>query len=307
MSNGAFYSEDFRTFLCRYDACIDLVVTSPPYVDARTPEAYGLDAPWTVQDDRDLGDALFAALRPGGTAIVNVGSPVRRWRKGHSTERGLEPARWLIDLADRVGFTIRDVLTYGRMGLPGEYAGRFRNDWEPVLWLERPGGKPTFDKTTLDAPSLARPGGIASSRKADGTMSVRIQSGDAVERGIKRRGTVWDYGNVGNAHSATPVMEATKHPAAFPIAFARDAVLCFSRAGDLVADPFCGRGTVAVVCKKYGRRSVNGDLGKSIEGRPWAEIAADMYKTACEHDTGSPVGAGRLSSPYSFYTEWVRG
>ena len=77
--NAEFHSEDFRTFLRRYDASVDLIVTSPPYVDARTPKAYGLDTPWTVQDGRDLGEAMFAALRPGGTAIVNVGSPIRHW------------------------------------------------------------------------------------------------------------------------------------------------------------------------------------------------------------------------------------
>ena len=278
--NAEFHSEDFRTFLGRYSATIDLIVTSPPYVDARTPKAYGLDAPWTVQDGRDLGEAMFAALRPGGTAIVNVGSPIRHWRKGHSTERGLEPARWLIDLADRVGFTVRDVLTFGRMGLPGAYAGRFRNDWEPVLWLERPGGTPTFDKTPLDSPAQWQVGGTITQRKADGSLVARIHSGGAVERGVKRRGTVWDYGNVGHAHSATPAMEAVNHPAAFPLAFARDAVLCFSKAGDLVADPFCGRGTVAVACKRNGRRTVNGDLGKTTAGRPWSEIAAEMYEAA---------------------------
>lgn len=98
---------------------------------------------------------MFAALRPGGTAIVVVGSPVRAWRKGHATERGLEPWRWLLDLVDRVGFTCRDHLVYERLGLPGAYTGRFRNDWEPMLWLEKPGGVPTFDKGPLDTPAMA--------------------------------------------------------------------------------------------------------------------------------------------------------
>lgn len=276
--NAEFHSEDFRTFLGRYSATIDLIVTSPPYVDARTPKAYGLDAPWTVQDGRDLGDAMFAALRPGGTAIVNVGSPIRHWRKGHSTERGLEPARWLIDLADRVGFTVRDVIAFERIGLPGAYSGRFRNDWEPVLWLEKPGGKATFDKDPLNEIAVdATRRGKVNQRRADGVMVERERSGYAVENGIKRRGTVWEY-NV--KPGASPGLDEQKHPACFPIKLATDAVLCFSKAGDLVADPFCGRGTVAVACKRNERRTVNGDLGKTTEGRPWSEIAAEMYEAA---------------------------
>lgn len=276
MMQRDFHHEDFRVFLARFSASADLIVTSPPYVDARTAGAYGVADAWTVQDDRDLGDAMFAALRPGGTALVVIGSPVRRWRKGHGTERGLEPVRWLLDLVDRVGFTCRDVLAFGRLGLPGAYAGRFRNDYEPMLWLEKPGGEPAFDKTPLDGKALYKYSGSASSRLNDGTMQTRVVSGVAVENGIKRRGTVWEYGSVGKSHSAPAAMEAADHPAVYPLALAEDAVACFTRAGDLVLDPFSGRGTTALACAKLGRRFAGGDLGTNKDGRPWADVAAEI-------------------------------
>ena len=279
----SFYREDFRNFLTRFDACADLIVTSPPYVDARSPEAYGVDKPWTVQDDRELGDAMFRALRPGGTAFVVVGSPVRKWRKGHGTERGLEPVRWLLDLVDRVGFTCPDVLIFGRLGLPGAYTGRFRNDFEPVLWLQKPGGEPTFDKGPLDgAATMDYKGKISTGRNEDGSIRRRIASGDAAERGVKRRGTVWEYGNVGRSHSAPPVMEAADHPAAYPLKLAEDAVACFSRPGDLVLDPFSGRGTTALACARLGRRFAGGDLGTARDGRPWADVAAELVAKLAE-------------------------
>lgn len=271
-----FYEEDFRMFLARCrTGPADLIVTSPPYVGARTPGAYGLTAPWTPEDARELGDAMYAALRPGGTAIVVVGAPVRSWRSGHRTERGLEPVRWLLDLTDRVGFTARDVMAFERIGLPGAYAGRFRNDWEPILWLERPGGVATFDKGPLDGPA-ADPGrrGKASGRRDDGVVVARERSGDAVERGIKRRGTVWPY-NV--KPGASPGLDDLDHPASFPITLARDAVACFSRVGDLVIDPFCGRGTVGVACRTLGRRHAGGDLGRSSKGVAWASVAQTSW------------------------------
>ena len=48
--------------------------------------------------------------------------------------------------------------------------------------------------------------------------------------------------------------------AMFPISFARKAVLGFSRPGDLVVDPFCGRGTVPYVATLYGRDGVGCDV-----------------------------------------------
>ena len=66
----------------------DLFAFSPPYCDART---YGANVNWTDADYAALGDAVFAALKPGGHALVNVDAPVREWRKGFGTERGFHP------------------------------------------------------------------------------------------------------------------------------------------------------------------------------------------------------------------------
>lgn len=221
---------------------------------------------------------MFAALRPGGTALVVVGSPVRAWRKGHRTERGMQPVRWLADLADRVGFTVRDVLTFQRIGLPGAYVGRFRNDWEPMFWLERPGPSPAFDKDPLDEPAVSpERRGPTNVRRADGTMATRERSGDAVERGVKRKGTTWTY-NV--KPGASPGLDALGHPASFPIKLARDAVACFSRLGDLVVDPFCGRGTVGAACRQLGRRHAGGDLGVAPSSQSWADVAKGVWDGA---------------------------
>lgn len=276
-----FHHEDFRVFLARFRGIVDLIVTSPPYVGARTPAAYGVAEPWTPQDDRDLGDAMFAALRPGGTAFVVIGSPVRTWRKGHRTERGLEPVRWLLDLVDRVGFTCRDVLAFHRHGVVGEYRGRFRGDFEPILWLERPGGTPTFDKGPLDVPvSTATESRMlrltrSNDRNPDGTKRIRVRSGYAMEHGVARRGTVWHY-RAGKNSSAPSMMEDVGHPAPFPLQLAEDAVACFAHDGDLVVDPFVGRGTTALACARMGRRFVGGDLGTDKSGRPWSDVARDV-------------------------------
>lgn len=269
---------DFRDILKRVaDAggC-DLIFTSPPYCDARTAGAYGTERDWTEADYRDLGDLVKAALKPGGWAIVNVDAPVREWRKGYGTERGFHAWRLMLDWAERVGLRVPDRLAFGRMGIIGEYKGRFRNDWEPLLWFQRVGAPGYFDKGAVDERAVYGSNKTTCTGfNPDGSVRNRRKSGDAVERGIKRRGTLWEYGSVGANHSGSDVLAKTGHPARFPLRLARDVVACFSAPGALVCDPFLGSGTTAVACARLGRAFVGGDTGRAPDGRPWAEVALE--------------------------------
>ena len=56
---------------------VRLIVTSPPYPDARTPEQYGATFDTTLEGYGRLGDAVFDALMPGGGCALNIDGPVR--------------------------------------------------------------------------------------------------------------------------------------------------------------------------------------------------------------------------------------
>jgi hypothetical protein len=132
----------------------------------------------------------------------------------------------------------------------------------------------------------------SSGRDATGAIvNVRQRGGDAIERGIARRGTFWDYGNTGKGNTGSDVLEQTGHPARFPLRLARDVVACFSAPGALVCDPFLGSGTTAVACAQLGRAFMGGDAGHAPDGRPWAEVALE-----CVGRDGQPrpiaVGGG---------------
>ena len=249
----------------------DLVATSPPYCDART---YGAGVSWTDADYAALGDAVFAALKPGGHALINVDAPVREWRKGFGTERGFHPWRLMLDWAERVGFRVPDRLAFGRMGLPGAYGGRFRNDWEPLLWFQKPGAEGWFDRSHMQASAKhgAYSGGSNRSATADGWIDD-VWGGDCAERGVTNRGSLWDYGPCGNGHTGAPDIEAENHPARWPFKLAEDIVRCFCPPDGLVVDPFCGAGTTGAAAIAHGRRFVGGDLYVNEKGEPWASVA----------------------------------
>lgn len=258
----------------------DLILTSPPYADART---YGAAVSWTMADYQRLGDAVKPALKPGGHCLMVLDAPVREWRPGYGTERGFLPWLVMLDWAERVGLRVPDRLAYGRGGTVGEYRGRFRNDWEPLLWFQRTGADGFFDRWPLARKTEAFAGHLASNRRPDGWYQ-RDMTGRAAAEGWAHRGTLWQYGHVGNGHDIQG--EDTDHPARFFSGFAEDAVRCFCPPGGLVVDPFSGSGTSAVAAAKHGRRFLGGDLlTRPSDGKPWAEVAMERVRAATAQQT----------------------
>ena len=265
---------DFRDTLAAVAGQADLVLCSPPYADART---YGMDCNWTDADYAALGDAVFAALKPGGHALINVDAPVREWRKGFGTERGFHPWRMMLDWAERVGFRVPDRLAFGRRSVPGDTAGRFQNEWEPLLWFQRPGGQPFLDKCAIKAPAPRR-----QINKTDGRTAAResghISKGIGEIEGLHPT-TLWHIGNA--ASSGAPDIEAENHPARWPYKLAEDIVRCFCPPDGLAVDPFVGAGTSAVAALEHGRRFHGGDLGvrqfdpakPHLDAVPWVQVA----------------------------------
>tara|TARA_R110000868_G_scaffold222554_1_gene474414 strand:- start:45 stop:632 length:588 start_codon:yes stop_codon:yes gene_type:complete len=177
----------------------------------------------------------------------------------------------MLDWAERVGFRVPDRLAFGRDGLPGAYGGRFRNDWEPLIWFQRPSNEDGyFGKDAISEPTKSPRGRVFKTfgRSTDGSMVKEWTTPyDSVQRG-----TAWEYGNVGTG--GAPDIEDQDHPARWPYRLARDIVVCFCPPGGLVVDPFVGAGTTAAAAIAEGRRFVGGDLGaRQGDGVPWVTVA----------------------------------
>jgi len=257
---------DFRATLAAANGQAALIATSPPYPSgART--CYG-QLKW--QDYQDLGDAVKAALLPGGHCLLNLSAPVRQMRDGHGTERDPMPFRVLLDWIDRVGLTAPDTLAFGRQGWPGIFPGRFRCDWEPLLWFRRPGTPLPIhvDRLWVPTDSYRSP---CSGREPGGEI-VRTKERRTVEAG-RNPGTYWGYGPVGGQQTGDLDLEAQGHPARWPYKLAADIVACFSGVGDLVIDPFLGGGTTLCTACDGDRRFLGGDLSPE-----WALKSAELAK-----------------------------
>ncbi len=168
--------------------------------------------------------------------------------------QSVTPYRVICEFAALSGWQFRQFLAYGRGGIPGNTAGWFRRDHEPLLVFVRDGAKQVCEKDRI-AKRAAKPSGSGrTKRTADGRL-VRSVSLGSVDSDKCHRGSVWWYANTG----VNDPSGRTGHPATFAEAFALDAVNVWSNPGDLVVDPFAGSATVGRACIDLGRRFVGSE------------------------------------------------
>lgn len=249
----------------------DLVLTSPPYPDARSDAQYGAIFDTTVAGYHRLGSAVFDALKPGGVCVLNIDGPVRVWRPeiGES-ERSMIAWEVAIDWAKTIGFRYIDHVAYGRDGFPTSAGPRWRSGWEPVHVFSRPGAEPYFDPWAYTRPAkYAGATTVATGSRCKGER--RAVAMKPAEQGDRRRLMSCERWPV---HQATTDRE---HPAPFSCEFADAMVLCYSPPDGLVCDPFVGSGTVALACHRHGRRFIGGDLGhRERDVRRWVDIVNEQ-------------------------------
>jgi hypothetical protein len=269
---------------CEAIGGVDLIVTSPPYPDAR-PGQYGGDAShdFTWPDYQRLGDHVARALKPGGFAAVNIDGPVRTLRPEVGSERSLIAFKLAIDWAERVGLRYVEHCAYVRDGAPGLFGDRWRSGWEPVHVFQRPGAAGHFDVKGLQLPAIqaGMVHGHSRSRSADGFRGNLKGIITAATKGLTT--AVQGFINCGTTDQS--------HPAPFGDWLSDAFVLCYSPPGGLVCDPFMGSGTVALSCARNGRNVIGGDLGaRESDGRRWADIALERAMAIVDPAQGSLFG-----------------
>lgn len=251
------------------DASVRLLLTSPPYDNAREYEGTVRDG--DAVDFAAIADFAIRVLVPGGTLAMVLDGAV------NDGVLSVTPFRVICEWAMRPEWVLNQVLAYGRMGQPGAYAGRFRRDHEPLIVFRKPGpyvvNKDVIATRAMHRKTAADYDGVA--RRRDGTMQRATH--DRTLRDVRHRGSVWDYGPVGHGHD--PSSDAG-HPATFAERFALDAVAVWSNPGDLVCDPFSGSGTVAVACAALGRRFVGAERVPKYHAESLARVERKQAQPA---------------------------
>ena len=239
------------------DACVALVVTSPPYFAGKAYEEemgqghIPADYVAYLEMLRDVFRECVRVLEPGGRIAVNVAN------LGRKPYRSLAADVTAI-LQDDLGLLLRGEIVWVKgKGATGSTAwGSFQSAANPVLrdLSERIviASKGRFDR------AVGRPERTRRGLPHENTISK--------EEFMEATLDVW--------HIAPESAERVGHPAPFPVDLPGRCIRLYTYIDDVVLDPFMGSGTTAVAAVQNGRRFLGVETDPSYVALAEQRIAA---------------------------------
>jgi site-specific DNA-methyltransferase (adenine-specific) len=242
------------------DGSVDLTVTSPPYDNLRTYNGSLND--WTPAKWKAIIVELYRITKYGGVVVWVVGDATI---KGSETGTSFRQALHAIEC----GFLLHDTMIFKKKNpIPQIYRKRYTNEFEYMFILSK-GPVTTNNPLFIDCTGA----GLNTGYK---NYSKGVQVRKTISRPIKDqkiRANIWEYG-IGPSGGATK-----GHPAAFPLALARDHIISWSNPGDTVFDPFLGSGTTGVAAARTGRNFIGIERDENYFAIAQARIDATKPET----------------------------
>jgi len=240
---------DCRDVLKTYEGLVDLIVTSPPYADARRKHYDGIHPNNYEEWFLSFHDPFFSALKADGSLIINIKDKVVNGVRHRFVWRTIEA------LCERGWYAIDDYLWHKTNPMPGYWPTRLRDGWEYCFHLAK-SRRPFFDSDAVRKPigdwvesRLRRLGENDLSRH----NSVNASGfGRDISRWVGKQTVL-----PSNVISLALVGKNQGHPAVFPVDLPLFFIKLLCPEGGLVVDPFAGSGTTGIAAAlSLGRGSV---------------------------------------------------
>jgi len=239
---------DSREELKAYEGQTDLIVTSPPYADARHKHYDSVHPDEFADWFMTFHEPFWNALKPSGSLVINIKDKVVggvRHRYVWHTIEALSNAGWLC---------IEDYLWHKTNPMPGYWPTRLRDGWEYCFHLAK-SKRPYMNQDAVRKPV----GDWVQSRLAKLGENDRSRHNSVNASGFGRDISKWvDKQTVlpSNVLSYALVGKNKGHPAVFPVDLPLFFIRLLCPEGGLVCDPFGGSGTTGLAALSAGRRSL---------------------------------------------------
>lgn len=231
---------------------VDLIVTSPPYADQRK-RTYGGVHPDKYTDwFMPIADELLRVLSPTGTFILNLKEKVV------DGERHTYVLELIMRMRQHGWLWTEEFVWHKKNCFPGKWPNRFRDSWERLIQFNK------TKKFAMYQDSVMVPmGDWAKPRLSNLSETDKRRDNSRVSSGFGKNVSKW----VGRdkAYPTNVLYMATEtgnknHSAVFPKDLPSWFIKLFTQDGDLVLDPFMGRGTTCISALELKRNSIGIEL-----------------------------------------------
>jgi DNA modification methylase len=229
------YNENCNETMNKLDEnSIELILTSPPYFNAKEYSQYSTVSDYMAQMEVIFTNC-FKVLKQSRMCIVNI-SPVLVGRENRSKQSYRIPLPfYYVPMMEKIGFEfLEDIIWEKPEGAVFNRNGSFFRHRKPV------GYKPNIVTEY-----------ILFKKPAPFLIDKVLKNENLVEDGYERT-NIWKI----------QPENKSWHPAPFPQKLASNCIKYYSYINDLVYDPFMGSGTVGVVCKKLNRNFIGSEISK---------------------------------------------
>ena len=239
---------DSRKELAAFAGQVDLIVTSPPYADARRKHYDSVHPDNFVEWFLEFHEPFYNALKPNGSLVINIKDKVVDGVRHRYVWRTIEA------LCERGWFSIEDYIWQKPNPMPGHWPTRLRDGWEYCFHLSK-SKKPYFNSHAVRKPI----GDWVGSRLAKLSENDLTRHNSVNNSGFGRDISKW----VGkqtvlptNVINLPLVGKNKGHPAVFPTDLPLFFIKLLCPDNGLIIDPFAGSGTTGIAALSLARRCI---------------------------------------------------
>ena len=228
------HNEDCIETMARMeDNYIDLIVTSPPYFNAKEYSKYESVSEYMKQM-RDIFLEAERVMKEGRMCVVNI-SPVLVAREKRSKQSYRIPLPYyFVPMMEDIGFEfLEDIIWEKPEGAAANRNGGFFRSRKPLAY------KPNIVTEYI----------LVFKKKSNLLIDKYLQNNSLVVDGYERS-NIWKI----------QPQTKSQHPAPFPDEIADKLIKYYSYEGDLVYDPFMGSGTTAKMALINNRHYIGSEL-----------------------------------------------
>ena len=260
---------------------VDLIVTSPPYADARKRTYGGIRPDDYVEWFIPRAHEFYRVLAPTGSFVLNIKE------KCVDGERRTYVLELIQALRSECEFRwVEEYVWHKTTSAPGYWRNRFRDAWERCLHFT----KERNFKMNQDAVRVPIGDWTESRLKKLGDADL-TRHNSATGSGVGRKIAYWTGKETvlpDNVLYGSPVAHNTGHSAAYPEWLPEWFIKLFTDEGDVVLDPFVGSGTTLRVAQRMGRQSIGVEILHDIAADLAVDLGVDLTSPILVLDNAAP-------------------